>query len=122
MGINSYHSKPILFEKSLKLLATLSQFPNFETILTTNLQTSASKIEQYAVTIRDILSQASPNSAVISVVGEQLEKLTTSVHVSTREIISNTLFQLLTKERLLQGNKTCLSLLNYRVINGFAAV
>ena len=37
MGMKSFKARPILFEKSLKLLATLSQLPSFTQILTTTL-------------------------------------------------------------------------------------
>jgi hypothetical protein len=56
IGFNSYASKPVLFEKSLKLLATLIQFPNFHSILTTSIAPFDANIQKYLSQIADLLS------------------------------------------------------------------
>lgn len=35
LGFRNFDDKPLIFEKSLKLLATLSQFPTFITLMDT---------------------------------------------------------------------------------------
>ena len=119
MGINTFTTNPMLFEKSLKLFASLSCFPNFNQIMTNaSGHTAEAKVEKYANVLRDILGQDSlASTTVISVIGEQLEKFVT--HSKDRpavQIVSNTFMTLFSKDKLLRGDKVCLGLLNYKIL------
>ena len=59
MGITQFAGNPMLFEKSLKLLASLSAFPNFGHILGDD-----SKAQRYADIIRDIFASGVSSTVV----------------------------------------------------------
>ena len=110
MGITQFASNPMLFEKSLKLFAALSTFPNFGLILGDD-----SKAQRYVFIIRDIFA-AGVSSTVVQVVAEQIEKVITKCPYSTCvAIFEKTLSHLVTKESLVNGDKVTLGLLNFGI-------
>ena len=77
MGFKNADGNPVIFEKSLKLLATLGQLPTFAELMSTELDYADAKLKKYAVKLGEILSRA-PSSTLISVICEQVEKLISS--------------------------------------------
>ncbi|TNV84344.1 hypothetical protein FGO68_gene12695 [Halteria grandinella] len=119
-GITQYDIKNVIFEKSLKLLATLSQFPNFEQILNQTGQ-SELKLQKYAGIFAQIF-KSSPSQVVLSVVGEQLEKLMASKYLRVSEIIQEQMQTLITLEKIRQGDIVTLSLLNFGILTNLYTV
>jgi len=123
MGLKCFKTMPILFEKSLKLLASLSLFANFDRILSTSLETFKVKLNQYACIFRDILGATPPPSqTVISVIGEQIERIMASSNLKVSDVISSSLIVLLSQSKLLQGNPVCLGLLNFGILKDLQTV
>ncbi len=80
MGFRRLEDKPMIFEKSLKLLATLSQFPTFMDLMNTSLDSFDIKLTKYINKISDIL-KSTQDQNLISVMCEQLEKIVGSGHI-----------------------------------------
>lgn len=59
-GFNKASSNPILFEKALKLLSTLLQFPNIDQILATPSDTPLLRLTRYMAKLEDHLLNSPP--------------------------------------------------------------
>ena len=59
LGLRNQEGKPgIIFEKCLKLLATLGQLPTFIELMNTQLDSAEAKLKKYANRLYEILSHA----------------------------------------------------------------
>ena len=80
IGFKNADKKPVIFEKSLKLLATLGQLPTFTELMVTYFDSAEAKLKKYASKLYEILSggPTKVTQTLISVICEQVEKLLSS--------------------------------------------
>ena len=116
-GFTKAHSSPILFEKSLKLLSTLCQFPIVDQLLTTPSDTPHLRLTRYMTKLTEILV-ASPSLSIVTLICEHLERIISGSQCKWTTVLIQTHLQntFLSDNNL--SSSVSLSLLNYGVMNG----
>lgn len=113
-SFNKVSTNPILFEKAIKLLSTLLQFPNIDLLLTTPSDTPLLRLTRYLTKLEGLL-QTSPN--LTTLICEQLERVVSLCQVTWPvELIYSRIRSFMSHYEM--NSPILLSLLNFGVMTG----